>query len=257
MSRRNPFLPALAAAACLLAGAAGAQPANAPGSGAQVRLHITKNTGSSLVPGNYTFGITCSGGSGPYTGPSSMVITLPGPSAMVGVPQGAMCTLSETPVAGWSPPIWGSSPTPNTSSGWTAQVGPLNTNTQLTVSNRPPTSGGGGNASGGGGGGAQVRLHITKNTGSNLVPGSYSFNISCTGGSGPYTGPNPVVVTLPGPSVITGVPQGAMCTVSETPVAGWSPPIWSTSPTPNTSNGWTAQVGPLNTNTQLTVSNRP
>lgn len=256
---RDSLLPALTAAACLLPGMATAQPANAPGAGAQVRLHITKNTGSSVVPGNYTFSIGCTGGSGTYTGPTSMVLTLPGPPAMVGVPQGAICTLSETPIAGWTPPIWGTSPTPSTASGWTVQIGPMNVNTQLTVANRPPASGGG-NASGGGSSGnsgAQVRLTLTKNTGSTLVPGNYTFGIACSGGSGTYTGPSSMVLTLPGPSATVGVPQGAICTLSETPIPGWTPPIWGSSPTPSTASGWTAQVGPMNVNTQVTVANRP
>ena len=201
-----------------------------------------------MVPGTYQFGISCTGGTGAYTGPSAIQLTVPGAPQIVGVPQGATCTLTETPVPGWTPPIWASSPTPNQSNGWTAQVGPMNVNTQLTVSNRP---------GGGGGGGAQVRLQISKNTGAAMRPGTYTFSISCTGGSGPYTGPATVTVTVPGAPVTTGVPQGATCTVTETPVAGWQTPAFSASGSPLTSYDWTAQVGPMNVNTALTVSNRP
>ncbi|MGD0101123.1 MAG: hypothetical protein ABSC60_12320, partial [Acidobacteriota bacterium] len=38
----------------------------------------------------------------------------------------------------------------------------------------------------------QVRLQITKSTGNTVVPGTYTFNITCTGPGGPYTGPNPI-----------------------------------------------------------------
>ena len=108
-----------------------------------------------------------------------------------------------------------------------------------------------------------VRLDLRKSTGSNAVPGTYTFGITCTGGSGPYTGPATVnLVVPPNPSVTTlNVPQGSTCTVTEsppTPSSAWAPTALfggSTSPI-NILGPWQAAIGPMPVNTGMTVTNQ-
>ena len=211
----------------------------------QVRLHLTKSTGSTVVPGTYAFTITCIGPGGPYTGPNPVNVPLPGPGVDAQVPQGDTCQVAEAPTSGWGTPTWGGSSAPIVPNGWAAKIGPMPVNTTMTVTNHPPVAV------------PQVRLHLTKSTGSNVVPGNYSFHIACTGPGGPYTGPNPVNVPLPGPAIDAQVPQGDTCTLTETAIAGWGNPIWGGSNAAVSPNGWSAQVGPMPVNTTLTVTNQP
>ena len=211
-----------------------------------VRFQVVKSTGSTTVPGNYTFNLTCSGPGGPYTGPNPITVTLPGNPVLTQVPQNDTCTLSETPIAGWNIPTFGGSSAQIVPNGWNAQIGPMSVNTSVTVTNNPGVI----NV-------PHVRLAITKSTGANVVPGNYTFHIACTGPNGPYTGPNPVTVALPGSPDIEQIPQGDTCTLSETPIAGWGTPTWGGSNAAITPNGWNAQIGPMNVNSTLTVTNSP
>ncbi len=218
---------------------------NTPVGSAHVRLHITKSTGSNVVPGNYPFNVTCTGPGGPYTGTNPVIVPLPGSGIDAQVPQNDTCTLTETSISGWGQPIWGGSNAPIVPNGWSAQIGPMPVNTTLIVTNNPPVNV------------PHVRLHITKSTGSNVVPGNYPFNVTCTGPNGPYTGTNPVIVPLPGSGIDVQVPQGDTCNLTETPVAGWGQPIWGGSTAPIVPNGWSAQIGPMPVNTPLIVTNQP
>jgi nitrogen fixation protein len=218
---------------------------NTPVGSAHVRLHITKSTGSNVVPGNYPFNVTCTGPGGPYTGTNPVIVPLPGSGIDVQVPQNDTCNLTETSVAGWGQPIWGGSNAPIVPNGWSAQIGPMPVNTTLIVTNQPPVNV------------PHVRLHITKSTGSTVMPGNYTFNVTCTGPNGPYTGPNPVTVPLPGSGIDVQVPQGDTCNLTETPVAGWGQPIWGGSTAAIVPNGWSAQIGPMPVNTPLIVTNQP
>ncbi|MES3022396.1 MAG: DUF5979 domain-containing protein, partial [Pseudomonadota bacterium] len=102
---------------------------------------------------------------------------------------------------------------------------------------------------------------IRKNTGPRMVPGTYVFNITCSGQGGPYTG-GPVAVVLPSPGMATvNVPAGAICGVTEVPPAGggWAPPGFSGNALQvGTGGPWEAKVGPVNGSAgSLIVSNRP
>jgi hypothetical protein len=112
-----------------------------------VRFELRKSTGSIAVPGTYTFGITCTGGSGPYTGPSSVNLVVPSnPSVTtLNVPQGSTCTITETPptpASAWgSSAMFGGSSSPITIMGpWKAKIGPMPVNTGMTVTNQPQTT---------------------------------------------------------------------------------------------------------------------
>ena len=108
--------------------------------------------------------------------------------------------------------------------------------------------------------GGVVRFEIRKSTGAVQIPGSYLFTVTCNGLGGPYTGPNPVAVVLPGQGVSSvNVPAGALCTIKETPPAGsWNDPVFSGSGVAVMMGGsWEAKVGPvIASGGVVTVENR-
>jgi hypothetical protein len=196
------------------------KPGNPP---TQVKLDIRKNTGSALVSGTYSLTVACTGPGGPYTGPNPVSFVLPSqPGNTISVPVGDTCTLTEAvPTFGsWSPPVFsGSGVTVGNPSAWVGQVGPVTASGGVvTLTNNPKTVG------------RLVPFEIRKSTGAAIVPGTYSLTVACTGPGGPYTGTNPVLLTLPGsPSAIVNVPYGDTCTLTETvPTFGsWTPPSFT------------------------------
>lgn len=110
-------------------------------------------------------------------------------------------------------------------------------------------------------GGKVIRFQIRKSTGGVQIPGSYAFNVTCTGSGGPYTGPNPVVVVFPNPGTsAVSVPAGDTCGVTEMQPAGnWNPPIITgTGISVVMGAAWSAKVGPITANCGVvTVANQP
>ncbi len=199
-----------------------------------------------MVPGTYTFNIACTGPGGPYTGTNPITITLPGTgTAIPSVPQGDTCTLTENqPTTGsWSTPTW--SGTGVTGNGWSATVGPISSGATVAVNNNQKSA-------------ELVDLTIAKSTGDTVVPGTYYFNIACTGPGGPFSTMYPVQIVLPGAATyVAHVPAGDTCTVTEGQLdqAVWNTPTWSG--TGVTGNGWSAQVGPINAAESVKVTNNP
>ncbi|PWF48990.1 DUF5979 domain-containing protein [Massilia glaciei] len=226
--------------------------ANRPGKGdgKEARFQIRKRTGDTVIAGSYLFTIACNGPNGPYNTTASVVLPSPGFSS-VNVPAGSLCTLIETPPGGnWGPPTYlGSAVGVQALAPWQAKVGPVHgSGGSVMVHNRP--------------GKDEVRLvpfRIRKTTGAAMVPGTYVFNLSCSGLGGPYTGP-PVSVVLPSPGVASAnVPAGSVCSVTEVaPGAGWDAPTFSGSNlSVQAGPPWQASVGPVNNaGGTLVVANR-
>ena len=220
-----------------------------------VRFDIRKTIEGPMVPGTYNFVVTCSGPGGPY-GPTPVSVTLPMSAvASVSVPAGSICGIVETqPTPGsWSPPAFsGAGVAVAMGAPWNAKVGPITSaGGTVTVTNRPGKDDP-----------KLARFEIRKALSGPMAPGSYDFTLTCNGPGGPYTGPNPVSVTLPMPAVSTvSVPAGSICSIVEAqPTTGtWLPPTFS-------GNGvallmgapWNAKVGPITASGgTVTVVNRP
>ncbi len=216
---------------------------NKPGKdeGRDARFTIRKRTGDRIVPGTYVFTVACTGPNGPYNTTASVVLPTPGVSTVV-VPAGSTCSVIETPPPGnWGVPTYsGSGVNVQAGAPWEARVGPVNGIAgNLMVHNRP--------------GPVDVRMvtfNIRKNTGAAVIPGTYVFNLTCSGPGGPYTG-TPISVVLPSPGVSSAsVPAGSTCTLVEVVpnFAGtWDAPTYSGSNL-NVQPGlpWQANVGPVN-----------
>jgi uncharacterized repeat protein (TIGR01451 family) len=111
---------------------------------ATMNFQIQKQFQGPAVPGTYTFHISCTGGTGAYTGPGTInLVVPPNPSATsIVVPVGSTCMLTENPVSGWQTPLFGGSSQPiNPNLTWGATIGPFQpTNTvtdRVLVTNRP------------------------------------------------------------------------------------------------------------------------
>jgi uncharacterized protein (TIGR02145 family) len=215
---------------------------------------IRKVTGNTPIPGSYVFNVTCTVNGAPYTvTPNPVTVVLPSPGvATVNVPAGALCIVKEVaPTGSWNDPVYtGSGVAVVMGAPWEAKVGPITANGGVVnVANQPKKV-------------DTVRFDIRKVTGNTPIPGSYVFNVTCTGPGGPYTGPNPVTVVLPSPGVTTvNVPAGAICIVTETPPApagSWSDPVYTGSSVTVTQGGpLEAKVGPITANGGVvTVANR-
>ncbi len=210
-----------------------------------VRFDIRKRIEGPIVAGSYNFTVTCNGPGGPY-GPIPVSVTLPTPGlTSVTVPTGSICGIVETPPTPgtWLPPTFsGNGLALQSGAPWNAKVGPLMASGgTVNVTNRPGKDDG-----------KVVRFDIRKAISGAMVPGTYDFTVTCSGPGGPYTGTNPVSVTLPTPGVSTvGVPAGSVCGIVETqPATGtWSPPTFSGSGLGLAMGApWNAKVGPITAN---------
>ena len=222
----------------------------------KVSFTIQKTTGTPVIPGTYTFSVSCSGPGG-NTGPTPVTITLPGSSngaATVTTTLGNTCTVTEVGLSSsWGAPVFTSSgglagyATPGDS---TVTVGPVKAlGGVLLVTNKQVVNG--------------VQFRIRKTTGTPEIAGTYTFSVSCTGPGGP-TGPTTVITTLPTPgSGIVTTTVGSICTVTETSP---SPPLWAPpgftglgglAVVAMPAGGWTATVGPVQAGGgELVVTNR-
>lgn len=202
---------------------------------------IRKAISGPMVAGTYDFMVTCNGPGGSF-GPTLVSITLPMPGmSTVGVPAGSVCGIVETPPAtgSWLPPtVSGNGVAVMMGAPWNAKVGPIGASGgTVTVVNRPKEDPKG------------VQFNIRKTINGPMVAGSYDFTVTCNGPGGPYTGPNPVSITMPIPGMkpVT-VPPGSTCTIVEAqPATGsWSPPTFTgTGMALVAGPSWTAQVGPI------------
>ncbi len=212
-----------------------------------VPLVLNKILNGKGLSGTFNFTIACTGSGGPYQTTTSITAPMPG-TANLQVPLGDTCTFTENLPSGsnWAAPTWsGSYVAVSPATGLSTQVGPVNGSAAVNVTNQQQTI-------------EQAKLQITKSTGAAVVPGTYTFNIACTGPGGPYTGTNPITITLPGTgTAIPSVPQGDTCTLTENqPTTGsWSTPTWSG--TGVTGSGWSATVGPISSGATIAVNNNP
>jgi hypothetical protein len=223
----------------------------------QGSFQIRKSTGAVMIPGTYLFNIMCNAPNGtvyaPVPNPVAIVLPSPGVTT-ISVPVGHYCNVTEIPPAtgSWDPPGFTSNGVTLAASGWEAKVGPVSgTAGTVLVSNRPKTTSD-----------RPASFVIRKSTGAVPYPGTYLFNVTCSGPGGPYTGPNPVSVVFPSPGASTvNVPAGAICGIIELPPAtgSWLPPgftgtgvgVFSGAP-------WEAKVGPITGNGgSVLVSNQP
>ena len=136
---------------------------------------------------------------------------------------------------------------------WNAKVGPITSSGGTVVVTNRPTGKDDPKA---------VRFDIRKSIEGAMVPGAYLFTVTCSGPGGPYTGPNPVSVTLPSPGVSTvSVPSGSICGIVESqPTPGtWSPPNFSGNGlTLQMGAPWNAKGGPITSSGgTVVVTNRP
>jgi hypothetical protein len=110
-------------------------------------------------------------------------------------------------------------------------------------------------------GGKTTEVRIRKITQGGVIPGTYVFNVTCSGPGGPYTG-GPVSVVLPnGPVASINVPTGDTCQLTEVmPTFGsWNPPTYAFSGVNGAgTSAWSAQIGPvLSTGGVVMVTNNP
>lgn len=206
--------------------------------GGTLQIHKSiVNTLGGPTPPAFNMTASCSGMAPVQVSvPVNGTVTVP-PNGQI--PNGTVCTITETAVQ-----MTGVKACPSGTATWVpSNPGPLTiqtaqtTGTIITNTLTCDTSQ------------KSVRFEIRKNTGAASIAGTYQFNVSCTGPGGPYTGPNPITITLPGSGSATAtVPFGNTCTVTEAslPVPWVAPAFTGSGGLAVAATGsWTASVGPV------------
>lgn len=162
-------------------------------------LSVTKSVvGANAPAGGFVFNVACSLGT--WSLSTTLTFTGSGTQTVSGILAGATCTVSETPVSGWT-----SSPgsaTATISAGATSLMTFTNTRDTGTL---------------------QIAKHAI---GHSTAEGTFTFDVSCADATGLSAVFNGVTVTTDATgdglsSVLSGIPSSSTCTVTERSAPGW------------------------------------
>jgi uncharacterized repeat protein (TIGR01451 family) len=178
-------------------------------------LAVTKAISGDVAPeGGFVFSVSCNDGTS-----ETLTFTVAGTQTVDGILAGSTCTVTETPVDGWTSAPPSQTVTLPMTNGSTTTVSFTNTRNTGTVS-------------------------VTKAIEGDDAPADgFTFSVTCDDGTD-------VTLTFheAGTQDVTGILSGSTCTVTETPVEGWtSTPAGPQEVTLDLADGSTATVSFTNT----------